>query len=563
MLEKIKEKLIQISNKELFRTLYSYSKGYRLKIIYITILSAINSLTTIGIALLTKSIIDSAISKDLSSTYTLGSIVVIGLIFKLILSKYTMVYSTKIGETMFNDLQHRTIKTFYNNQWLFMSQFKTGDLITRSGNDVSKITGILMSTFPTIVSLLAQLITAFIILSSYDKTIAFIAFILGPATVSISWVLGHKLKELQAVIQESISELNSYITESIQNMDLIQSFDIKEEALDKLEKLQDRKRTLIYKKAIFTAITKGIIDFGFTIGFLGATLLGAYKLYQGVISFGTFTAFSQLVTHIQSPIYGLSKTIPSIITVLSSVERVIVFNENSTETPDTSLELQPNELMSLQFDNVSFYYEKDKIILDKLDLSINVGDKIALIGTSGEGKTTILRLVMALLEPSSGEVKLNCMSGSVPITSETRKYFSYVPQKNSLFSGSIIDNLLLANKNASKEIIEKALKSACIYDFIISLPNGVNTLVGERLGGLSEGQAQRICIARALVHNTPFLILDEATSALDTETEKCIINNISKNYTSKSLVVVTHKTEILNYCNHIYKLDNKKTTKVR
>jgi len=562
MLKKIKEKFIHISNKELLKHLFSYSKGYRLKILFLTLLRAINSLATIGIALLTKDIIDSAINHELSTAYTLGAIIIIGLILKLILSKYTSVYSTKVGEIMHNELQYKVIQSFYNNQWLFMSQFKTGDLITRATNDVSKVKRIFLSTFPSIVSLLTQLITAFIILSSYDRLIAFIAFILGPTTVSISWILGHKLKALQYEIQDSISELKSYITESIQNIDLIQSFDIKEASLNKLNQYQILKRKLVFKKAIFSAIAKGLIDFGFTIGFLGAILLGAYKLYKGEISFGTFTAFSQLVTHIQSPIYGLSKKLPSILTVLSSVERIVVFDSLDKATSNSTDSIIDKDLLNLNFKNVSFAYKEDFNIIDDINLSINTGEKIALVGTSGEGKTTILRLIMALLEPTQGQIILSSKSKIMPISSETRKYFSYVPQKNSLFFGTIQENLLLANNNAEYITLINALKTACIFDYISTLPDGINTIIGERLGGLSEGQAQRICIARALIHNTPFLILDEATSALDIETEKNIIANISKYYADKTLIVVTHKTEILNYCDQVYQLNSKKITKV-
>ena len=557
----ILSKLHKFKNKDLLTALKGYSKGYERNILYLTFLKSIISLSAIIIALLTKNIVDSAIERDLNTTFKLGIIVVLFLMFRLFLSKYTGVYSIRISETMFNDLQYRTIESYYNNQWLFMSKYKTGDLLTRSGNDVSKLTGIYLNTIPNIISLLIQLIVAYIILSRYDTLIAFIAFILGPATFIISWVLGHKLKELQEEILTSVSELNSYINESIKNMDIIQAFNIKKDAQTKLKYHQDNKKKIVFKKALFSAIAKGVIDLGFTFGFLGATLIGAFKLYNGLITFGTFTAFSQLVSYIQSPIYGLSRTLPSIISVLSSVERIIEFNDY--ETLDPEILIDKETITSLSFNEVSFQYVDNEKIIDNITFNIPTDKVVGLIGTSGEGKTTLLRLIMSLIKPSTGNIEIRTSNGKHNISESTREYFSYVPQKNSLFSGTILDNLLLVNSKATQEEIDQVLKISCCYDFIDKLPNKLESNINDRVNGLSEGQTQRVCIARALLKDAPFIVLDEATSALDIDTEKQILYNIAHSVPKKSLIIVTHKERILTYCDSVYQLNKKKITKVK
>jgi len=554
------EKLKKIANKELLIDLISYSKGYRKQVFVVTLLKTINSLASIAIALTMKNIIDAAIDKNLDIVSRFGILVVIALIGKLILSKFTGVYTINFSETMYNNLQYKAIQNYYKNTWLFMNQYNTGDLLTRSSNDVSKIVGIYASTLPNIITLLTQLIVAFLVLSRYDPLIALIAFIISPATFLISYLLGNKLKQYQADILTAKSELSSFKNESIKNMDLIQAFNAEDQTFIKLKYFQDTKKGLIIKKSIVSAVAKGIIDLGFTFGFLAAVLIGAYKLYNGEISFGTFTAFSQLVSFIQSPIQGLAKTLPSTITVLSAVERLSEFNQ-FTQTKMQEKSNKETKINHLIFENVSFTYDDNQYILVAIDLSINFEETVALIGKSGQGKTTFLRLIMAMIQPTHGSVQLATNIGNLRISQNTRDLFSYVPQKNRLFSGSIYENLLVANPNATVKEVDTALEVACCKEFIDQLPHKLETSVNDRQHGLSEGQIQRICIARALVHNTPYIILDEATSALDEETEKIILNNISQ-LLNKSIIIVTHKSSVLEYCDSVYKISSKKITKV-
>lgn len=536
------------------KALASYSKNYKKQILFITFVRILTSIITIGIAISVKYTVDAAVGKDLDTAIKFGSIVIFIMLFQLIISRLFTIYSVKVRAEFHNEIQLKILNNYLNKPYLEINHYKTGDLMTRATNDVSKIVDIWLSSIPGLISLIIQLITAYIILSQYNQSIAVLAFLVAPVTIVFSWFIGHRMKQMQLMIQEAISELRSYVNETLQNIEIIKTYSIKDRTIDNIEELQIYKRKLSIKKAIYKSLSKGIIEFGFLIGYLGATILGAYKLYIGEISFGTFTAFAQLVALIQGPIYSLTSTLPTFITVLSSVERLFPFKETVKRD---RLSIDETEFDGLRFENVTFGYNKEKV-LENLNVEIKKGDKIAVVGPSGIGKTTFIRLMLGLIKPDQGQILVHTSTKDVHLHTEFNNIFSYVPQKNTLFSGTIISNLRLANETLNENEIIKALKASEIYDHIKNLEDGLQTYVGERLEGLSEGQAQRICIARALIHPSSLMILDEATSALDYETEKKIIKNITLDYPDKTIVTITHRDTILDICNRIIKIKDKK-----
>lgn len=550
MLKKIKSKLNFNYNKKLFKILMGYSEGYKLKIVFITFIKVINGLSSIAIALITKEIIDAAVSKEKETIIFFGITLTAILFGKIVLNRFVSIYKIKVRSDLKNEIQAGVIRSIYQMEFLESTHYKTGDFTTRTSNDVSKIVNIILSTLPNIVTLVIQLITAFWVLSSFDNLIAITAFIIGPTTILFSALVGFKLKKLQAEIQIAISNQKSHVTESLQNIELIKTFQIEEKQLDKLDHYQQERKRLRLKKGILKAIANTILDVGFTVGRLGAVLIGAYKLYLGAISFGTFTAFAQLVAYIQNPMYSLSKTLPSIITVLVSVERI---EELKSESTDSEIAFTNTEdIQGITFNNVSFAYKESEPVLVNQSLTIKANEHTAIIGKSGNGKTTLIRLMLALIKPQDGHIAVETQDNTFrALETGDRQLFSYVPQQNSLFSGTLRDNMLLMNKHASDEQINQALKTACIETFIHSLPDQLDTNIGERLEGLSHGQAQRLCIARALVHNTPYLILDEATSAIDQETEKNIYHSIIKNYPNKTIIGITHRNTMLDVCSQV------------
>ncbi len=286
--------------------------------------------------------------------------------------------------------------------------------------------------------------------------------------------------------------------------------------------------------------------------------LGAYRLAQSDISFGTFTAFLQLVGEIQGPIHEMTRSIPRLISSLSSLERIEEIIALPDETSQNHYTINENETINgLHIHNLSFAYDENTRVLDKVNLSIISGHRIGIIGPSGSGKTTLIHLILSLIEPSDGSLFISFDSGKkLPLTFASRNFFSYVSQANPLFSGSLRENLFL-NETITPDQIQTALTAACCDEFIRQLDNGIDSIIHERGVGISQGQAQRINIARALVHNKPFLILDEATSSLDRETERQLIRNITHYYPNTTLIAITHGTQLLTICDEIYEIKEK------
>jgi len=551
------KKLNKVLNKSSYIKLFSYTNAYKIKLTIIVISNILLSLSSVFIALMTKQLIDFAINSNFNKAIYYASITGFLFLFQLSITSFISIKTSILKETMRNNIQLNFMKTIYKKKWIDLNKYQSGDLITRITSDTRNIVDVLVDIFPKQISLLIQLIFAFIVLSRYDKTLSFLAFIVAPIAVIVSWLIGKKLKTVQAQVQTTESELRSYLTEAIQNFTLIKTFEYDEHSIKQINTTQEKKKKLIIKKTKISALANAATGLGYRIGFFGAIGFGSYRLFTKAITFGTFTAFLQLVGQIQAPIQGIARTIPKVIITLASVERIYDLENLKNEThikSNSKTELMPTQI---QFENIGFNYNENNLVLKNISLTINKGEKIAFLGLSGEGKTTIIRLLLSLIEPHSGNLYLQFNDNSKTIFSKaTRKYFSYVPQVNILFSGTIKHNLQLAKETMNPENIKKALDTACVTDFINELPDGIDTVVGERGIGLSQGQIQRICIARALIHGSPFLILDEATSALDIETEKKVIDNLNENYKDLSIIAVTHRDPIIKICDSIYVLTN-------
>lgn len=292
-------------------------------------------------------------------------------------------------------------------------------------------------------------------------------------------------------------------------------------------------------------------------GYLLAFGWGAVRLAQKAISYGTLTAFLQLVGQVQSPFIGLAYTLPRIIATAASVERIMELEDLEMEKP---VEKLPDRFsVEVILDEVDFSYNKEELVLEKASFDLKPGETLALIGPSGEGKTTIIRLILALLKPNRGQLFFRDDMGiDYPVNAATRDWIAYVPQGNTLFSGTIAENLKCGNPIASDDELKEAAIKACAWEFIQKLPDGLNTVLGEHGLGLSEGQAQRISIARAILRNAPVLILDEATSALDMDLEMRVLEGIKNLKPARACLVITHRLSALQMCSRVLKLKDGK-----
>jgi ABC-type multidrug transport system, ATPase and permease components len=422
-------------------------------------------------------------------------------------------------------------------------------------SDISTVANGSISVLSQLISLGVQLVAAFTTLMFLEPNLAVLAFLLAPFTVLFSRIYGKKLRGLHLKMQETESIYRSHMQEYIQNLLVIKTFNLEENSLGKVGELQKERLYWVTERSKTGATANSILSLGYWTGYFLAFGWGVIKLSKKTASFGTLTAFLQLVNQIQSPFIGLSRTLPQIIASLASAGRLIEIENLNSEAKGEKLVIP--DFAGIRFSNVNFRYIEDEAVLNNISMDVAPGDVVALIGMSGEGKTTMIRLMLALLKPQSGELVCSDGKGSEYfISATTRSWFSYVPQGNTLFSGTIADNLRSGKPDASDEEMKEALHAACALEFVERLPESINTLIGEKALGLSEGQAQRIAIARALLRKAPIIILDEATSALDLELEERIIQSLRKMKPVRTCIMITHRRTSLGICNKIYKLNN-------
>ncbi|AFV05118.1 ABC transporter ATP-binding protein [Dehalobacter sp. CF] len=523
----------------------------------IMLINAFGALFGVGMAITSKHMIDYAVAGELRYAGIVGAAFGGIIIINLLLGIAGSLLSVRVSEAFSNAMRQRFFNRLLQTEWLPLSGYHSGDLITRLTSDVGNITNCIVSVIPGIFALGVQLTASFVTLLYYEPRLAVIAFVLGPSTVLFSRIFGSKLKKLNIKVQESESLYRSNIQEAIQNFIIIKAFGLEKHHRDVLQGLHQNRMEWILKKNKMTLSANMIISTGFWTGYLVAFGWGIVRLSQKAISFGTLTAFLTLVQQVQAPFVGLSRTFPQIIAMLASTERLQELEKMALEKREGQIPKLTD--VGISFRQVSFYYseEKETPVLDKITLDIAPGEIVALVGPSGVGKTTLIRLLLALLRPSKGEVYFTDHAGErYEVTSATRDWITYVPQGNTLFSGTIADNLRSGKLNATFTEMEKALRAACAWDFIQELSNGLNTVIGEDGHGLSEGQAQRIAIARAFLKKAPVMILDEATSALDLETEIKVLQAV-KDFSSRcTCLLITHRQTALKMCSRVMTIDN-------
>jgi ABC-type bacteriocin/lantibiotic exporter with double-glycine peptidase domain len=361
-----------------------------------------------------------------------------------------------------------------------------------------------------------------------------------------------KMHDYNLKIKTNNSQIQSHIQESIQHGTIIKSYGMVSNQVHQLELLQTSLRETILKKTKLGLILRNIAHVGFSGGYLLAFFWGAYKLYHRSISFGTVTAFLQLVNKIQQPIAQLIRVAPTLISTISAVERVMELEALEHESCLTQERISGN--ITLEMNHITFGYKEQQNVIENFNLKLHTGDTAAIVGSTGSGKTTILRLLLGFIKPTEGSMVMRTQHGSaIEISCQTRCNFVYVPQGHALFSGTIRDNLLIGNAQATDTQLIEALHTA-VADFVFDLPAGLDTHLNEFGGGLSEGQAQRIAIARSLLHSGSIFLFDEISSALDEATEFQLIQNIASYNANKINIFVTHRPGVLRICDKVIEL---------
>ena len=544
----------------LFGWILKNSKEYRFRIILMLFINVFFTVSSLITVILSKSIIDYAtVGKDFT---TIIIIYVIVMIVDLLLHAGAQLLAAIINEKVSFGIRKNVYDKIIRTSWQNISKYHSGDIVTRLSSDAGTIADAIVNTIPNIITLFIELILVFFTLFSYSPFLAFLGLTVAPVAVLVSWLFARRLKVLQRKVQESESAYNSFLQESLANILIVKAFANEDDSVEKLSELRSTRFYWVFKRSRAGLAGSTVISLAFHIGYLSAFTFGAIQISKSLITYGTMSVFLSLINRVQSPIIDLSHKLPRVVAMFTSAERVI---ELSEFPPEKSLDtdIDTTEL-GVYAEGLTFGYVENESVLKDVSFHIKPGESTAVIGESGIGKTTLIRLIMSFVEPDSGKIVFfNKKGEEIPANAGLRKYISYVPQGNTLFSGTIKDNVLIGRTEATDEEIKEALKLASALDFVESLPDGINTRIGEKGLGLSEGQAQRIAIARALIRKAPFLIFDEATSALDEATEQKVIHGMEQLSPRPACLIITHRKSILKYCSQELIIENKGMSAVK
>lgn len=544
------------------KTLLWIFKGSKSQLPYVFVIAMLRTLLTVlGVyfALSSKGVIDAASRKD-RSEIIFASLLLVGIILvQLIIKLIGNALEERIRGRMEISFKSKLFKSILKKDYSKITAYHSGDLLTRIGSDINVVTEGVVSLLPGVMATIVGLVCAFFGLVSLDSTFAYI-FLVGGLLLLLAISLFRTLmKNLHKAVQESYSKVRSFFQEAILSLLMIKVFSIEDYMGEKGDELQETVYKNKMKRRNISVLANTGMGFVFSFASLFALIRCSVRLFFGTITFGTLTAVLQLVNQIQYPIASLSSVFPRYFSILASAERIIEIEDLPDEKGEgKSLEKEHYEKLSqIVFDNISFSYGRDEVLY-KTTCSIDKGDFIIISGISGIGKSTLMKLLLGVIYPQDGEIYLLMENGEkIFVGKHIRILFSYVPQGNLLLSGTIRESVSIVKPDATDEEIINASKVACAYDFIKELPEGLDTVIGEKGAGLSEGQVQRLAITRAILSSAPIILLDEATSALDEETEEKLLYNI-KQLKNKTCVLISHKKAAYSVCNKEFKVENKK-----
>ena len=469
----------------------------------------------------------------------------------VLLRQVFFLLTTKAGIRQTNSLRLRMFSSLFRRQLYEEKEIHSGDISSRLTKDIELVSETTTETLPQMCITAIQLIGAFLLLHYFDRWLAWVLLIMTPLAILMAKLIGRRLRQMTLDIRQDESRIQMQVQEGMENNAVLRAMGSQDWMTDRLDTMQQRLKGNIMRRTRFTIMIRIIMGCVFGLGYLTAFIWGGLQLRAGAITFGVMTSFLQLVGQIQNPVMQLLSLIPEVIHSTASIDRLIEL-ENLESEADAST-LHPT-LQGIKFDNVNFKYAGgDRQILSDFTHDFRPGTKTALMGETGIGKTTLFRLMLGFISPDNGSITLYGDNESLTAGAETRPDFVFVPQGNTLMSGTIRFNLQVANPDASDNQIKEALHTACA-DFVQELPDGLDTLLGERGSGLSEGQAQRIAIARGLLRPGSILLLDEISSSLDPETETELYARLFKAYPSKTMIFITHRTAVTTLCDSVLTL---------
>lgn len=465
----------------------------------------------------------------------------------------------KVNAKLGLSLEKRLFSDILKKDYAGISNYHSGDLMNRITDDIRVVTSAIVSIIPSLVFFIVKIVGVFTILLSIDVWFALVFVIGGALIFAVASFFKPVTKRLHKDVQEKQGRVRSFMQEGLGSILMVKTFNAHDKMTDTLFGLQQESYRSQRKRNIYSIVTGTGMSALFSLAFVWGLGWGAVQLYYGAISYGVLMQITSLVGQIRTPIQGISNIFPTYFTALASAERIMEIESISDEA-ELNADIDPRELYekmnAICFDDISFAFDRD-IILDNTSLTVKKGEFIAIGGISGIGKSTLMKLLLSVYRPLSGEIYIDTSDGKYTVDKSLRRLFSYVPQGNFLLSGTLRENIAFVAPDVTEQDILDAAKTACAYDFISELPKGLDTVIAERGGGLSEGQVQRVAIARALLTGAPVILLDEATSALDEATEAQLLHNL-RALKNKTCIIISHKKAAKQICDKTVTIRDKK-----
>lgn len=552
-----------------WKWLSRFMKKYWFEILLHTFIGVFGTLMGLGTSVAAKFLVDAVVSHN-SDTVGIAASVTIGLaVSQIVITAITSRISSRVGTRINAQMRSYFFECLTAANWEDISAFHSGELINRLEGDVGAVSAGIINFLPSVFTKGMQFVGALGIVLYYDPTMAVLALIGSPLVFLTSKYMMKKIRAYNKESRKTNGEIISYGEETLQNLQMVKAFGLAGDCAKKFKELIEKHRELKLNHDKFSVIMTMCLSFVGLVVSYSCYGWGVWRLWNGDITYGTMTMFIQLSGILTSSFSAVVGLAPTAVSIATSAGRIKELSELQKET-DNDRQAVTQIISGLDKDklkicgsDISFRYRKaEQDVLYNADFCMQSGETVAFVGPSGEGKTTVLRLLLGLVAPSVGKVSFSCAGEEVLASCSTRRLCSYVPQSNDIVSGSIAENLRSVNPDAADKDIEEALKTADAWDFVCALPDGIYSSVGERGNNFSQGQAQRIAIARALLRNSPVLLMDEATSALDSETEKRVLHNIMNTSPDRICIITTHRPSMLEYCTKIYQINEDGTIDV-
>ena len=525
------------------------SRGIRLNILVRIMAGLLQTVLALCVVWLSKRLIDDVAMRGTMSEMAVQALLIAAAVVTGVSIRQLNQYlANKAFIKKVAELRLAIFSQLFNRRLFEANDIHSGDVTSRMAKDIDAVSETLAVQLPQVVVMTIQLVGAFLLMRWFDSRLAWALILITPLAIIIGKYISHRLKRITLSIREDESRIMARIQESVELNVVLRALQGERWMQDRVEELQDRQTANYIRRSRFMVFSRFALGCTFGLGYMLAFVWGAYGLRTGAITFGVMTSFLQLVGQIQQPILSLLGAFPSIIYSTASIDRLKEMEHGEEKQPCDGEDITTRTLLGIRMDNVTFRYAKgDREVMSNFSHDFRPGTKTAILGTTGAGKTTLFRLILNFIQPDSGEVTFYGNGFNHAADKSMRKNVVFVPQGNTLISGTIRNNLLMAKPDASDEELHTALHTSCA-DFVFDLPQGIDTVLSEHGGGLSEGQAQRIAIARGLLRPGAVFLLDEISSALDEDTERELFSRLFAARPSTTILLITHRKKVAALC---------------